>query len=160
MQKVKLIVAAAGLIALIMGWGTAVSAEDEMCVPMGDITLSSLAPHAERADVTFPHAIHFTYNCEKCHHTWDRKTAIVSCTTSGCHDLAALPKDAEGRITRDPEIQIRYFKNAYHSLCIGCHKEIKQRNEKIETMQLANGGKVVPTGPTGCIKCHPMDEQQ
>ena len=155
MQKVTLAVAT-GMMVLILVWGPVVSAEDEMCVPMGDITLSPLTQEAQRSEVTFPHAVHFSYSCQQCHHKWDRETPIASCGTSGCHDLAELPKDEQGRVTTDPQLKIRYYKNAYHSMCIGCHKEIKQHNQKAEAMQLA-GATIKPTGPTGCIQCHPTE---
>ena len=156
MQKVTLIVAA-GLMVLILGWGPAVSAEEEMCVPMGDITLAPLADEAQRAEVTFPHAVHFSYSCRQCHHKWDLETPVAGCCTSGCHDLAELPKGEDGRVTKDPKLKIRYYKNAYHSMCIGCHKEVKQRNRKAEAMKLAGSDTIEPTGPTGCIQCHPAE---
>jgi hypothetical protein len=156
MQKVTLIVAA-GLMALILICGPALAAEEQMCIPMGEITLSPLAQEAQRTEVTFPHAVHFSYSCQQCHHKWDRETPIVGCGTSGCHDLAELPKDDQGHVTKDAQLKIRYYKNAYHSKCIGCHKEIKQRNQKAETMQLPGGGSISPTGPTGCIQCHPAE---
>ena len=155
MQKITLALAT-GLMVLILVWGPAVSAEEEMCVPMGEITLSPLTDEPERSEVAFPHAVHFSYNCQQCHHKWDLETPITSCGTSGCHDLAELPKDDQGRVTADAEQKIRYYKNAFHSSCIGCHKEIKKENLKAEAMQLA-GAVIKPTGPTGCIQCHPAE---
>lgn len=156
MQKVTLVVTA-GLWALMLVWGPAVSAEEEMCVPMGDIVLVSPVEEPQRSEVTFPHAVHFSYNCQECHHKWNREAPVVSCGTSGCHDLAALPKDEDGRMTKDPQLRMRYYKNAYHSMCIGCHKEIKQSNKKAEAMKLAGDDAISPTGPTGCIQCHPTE---
>ena len=38
-------------------WGSLLIAS-EMCVPMGEITLESLAKDAKRSEVSFPHAAH------------------------------------------------------------------------------------------------------
>jgi hypothetical protein len=121
----------------------------EMCVPMGEITLESLAKDPKRSEVAFPHAAHFSYSCQKCHHKWNGKEAIQSCTTSGCHDLDKVPEDK----TR----KMHYYKQAFHSACIGCHKEIKTKNKVMESSAAALGEKLPPTGPTGCNQCHPKE---
>ncbi len=128
---------------------------DEMCVPMGNITLATLAEEGKRADVEFPHAVHFGYSCEECHHTWNRTDAIDSCTTSGCHDLEKAPVTDSGKPVKDPDEQIQYFKKAYHDKCIGCHREIKRANKAQEASKTALGQKLAPVGPTGCNGCHP-----
>lgn len=144
------------LVASSMMWIPVTAAEEEMCVPLGEITLTSLTKEAQRAAVEFPHAVHFSYSCTECHHKWDNQAPIAGCSTAGCHDAVEAPKDKEGRIVKDQLQQIRYFKNAYHQMCIGCHKEIKQENKKVEMTQMA-GKKLAATGPTGCNQCHPKE---
>jgi nitrate/TMAO reductase-like tetraheme cytochrome c subunit len=144
---------------VLMGliWVSLLIADDEMCVPMGEITLSSLAKDAERSAVTFPHAVHFNYTCQECHHKWNGKEAIQSCTTSGCHDLDKAPVDEKGKPIEDKVIKARYYKNAFHDNCIGCHKQIKMKNKDMEASMASLGEKLPPTGPTGCIECHPKE---
>jgi hypothetical protein len=138
-----------------LAWNWAAAAEEDMCVPMGEITLEPISSDPQRESVSFPHAVHFNYDCRACHHTWDNLSPIVGCTTSGCHDLAQAPRTAEGRLINDPKLQISYFKNAFHESCIGCHKQVKQINKAQEASKLAMGKKLQPAGPTGCIECHP-----
>lgn len=142
---------------VLMGvlWGSALIADDEMCVPLGDITLKTLAQEAQRSPVTFPHSLHFNYACQECHHKWDRSKAIENCTTSGCHDLAKAPVDKNGYPSTDTLLNERYFKRAFHDKCIGCHKAIKIKNKQMEASKAALGEKLAPTGPTGCHQCHP-----
>ena len=154
MRKSVLVVAVV-LVGVI--WGSLSTADDEMCVPMGEITLSSLAPEAKRSEVAFPHNIHFDYACQKCHHQWDAEGSIQSCTTSGCHDLDHAPMDEKGRPVMDPVQKVRYFKNAFHKSCIGCHKKIVLENKKLEMTKMPLGAELPRTGPTGCNKCHPAE---
>ena len=156
MRKSALL-AATVLIIMNLIWGSAVIAEDEMCVPMGEIALEPISAKPERSEVYFPHAEHFGYNCQVCHHTWDKTTPIVGCTTSGCHDLAEPPITNGNRPVKDPLVQIQYFRNAFHELCIGCHKDIKKQNRATEASKLALGEKLSPAGPTSCLACHPKE---
>lgn len=146
--------AAAMLIVLCFGWAPA-GAEEEMCVPMGDITLKPLTTEPKRSAVVFPHARHFDYNCQQCHHQWTEEAPIRGCTTSGCHDFAQMPKNEEGRPVGEPAVQIRYYKNAYHQMCIGCHLQIAKNNEALLSSRMPGTVNIAPTGPTGCIQCHP-----
>jgi hypothetical protein len=155
MRKSVLLTAVVVFIVCGLAWGLAMAEEEEMCVPMGDITLESIAPEAQRESVIFPHATHFTFDCRECHHKWDYKTAILNCTTSGCHDLVEAPRNEDGRLVNDPALTILYFKSAYHEKCLGCHKEIKQQNKRQEATKTALGEQLQPAGPTGCIECHP-----
>jgi hypothetical protein len=138
-------------------WGSTVIAEDEMCVPMDDITIEPLTDDAKRSEVEFPHAVHFSYSCQQCHHSWNLAEPIVGCTTSGCHDLDALPVDENGKPVKAKEQSIRYYKNAYHEMCIGCHKDIKVQNKASEESMKALGQTLPAAGPTGCNLCHPKD---
>jgi hypothetical protein len=150
-------IAAATLIFLGLVWGPVWAAEAEMCVPMGDITLEPLSANAKRTAVTFPHAAHFGYSCQRCHHTWDRTTPITGCSATGCHDMAEAPKTEEGRPVKDTILQVRYYKNAYHTMCIGCHKAINKENEKLQATRMPTDQKMADSGPTGCIQCHPKE---
>jgi hypothetical protein len=132
-----------------IAFGSLGAAEDEMCVPMGDITIETLAHEAKRSEVSFPHAVHFSYSCRECHHTWNAQEPIVGCKASGCHDLA------EKQDSKDASLKIRYFKEAYHTKCIGCHKDIKIKNQKLEASGMKLNEKLPVAGPTGCNQCHP-----
>ena len=152
MRKSVLFVA----VVLMVGiWGSFVIADDTMQVPLGKIGLTPLTQSPKRSNVTFPHGAHFSYACQKCHHKWTGEAAIQSCTTSGCHDLDKAPVDKNGKPVMDPVLQARYYKNAFHDLCIGCHKDIKVKNKAMEASKTALGEKLPPTGPTGCNQCHP-----
>ena len=132
------------------------SSDDVMCIPMGAITLEPPESVAsKKSAVDFPHAKHFVLDCKECHHTWSGSDYIQNCTTSGCHDLTKSPKKSK---TGGPgnESEIKYYKTAYHQLCIGCHKAIKMKNEQLEMSGKILKENLPPTGPTGCIKCHPQ----
>lgn len=143
-----------GSITMVVGQ----EAEEEMIVPMGDIVIGppeSVEPR--RSPVDFPHSRHFaSVDCRTCHHTWQGTEIIKNCTTSGCHDVAVSPtKSEKGRL--NPDLAIRYYKAAYHQLCIGCHKEIKVQNKQLETSFKQLKETLPVPGPTGCILCHPKE---
>jgi hypothetical protein len=81
---------------------------------------------------------------------------LTGCMTSGCHDLAALPKKGEGKPV-DAEAAMKYYKTAYHEMCIGCHKEIKQKNKALAASGKVLEDKLPSTGPTSCNECHPKE---
>lgn len=143
-----------GLIGGVQTFSGAAGPKD-MCVPMGNITIK--APEgveAKRSAVDFPHAQHFDIACITCHHTWGRTEPISGCMTSGCHDLAELPKAKPGE-PRDDEANIAYFKAAYHKLCINCHKENKVKNLARQKALTTLNKPLPKTGPTSCAECHP-----
>jgi hypothetical protein len=145
---------AVGLIGGVQAFSGAAGPKD-MCVPMGNITIK--APEgveAKRSAVDFPHAQHFDIACITCHHTWGRTEPISGCMTSGCHDLAELPKAKPGE-PRDDEANIAYFKAAYHKLCINCHKENKVKNLALQKALTTLNKPLPKTGPTSCSECHP-----
>ena len=125
---------------------------DTLSVPLGTITLAPPdGVEAKRSHVEFPHSAHFGILCQRCHHQWEGDEEVSSCTTSGCHDLEEAPAKDDG------DEPILYYKAAYHDLCIGCHKEISVQNAELEKVfQQADAG-ILPTGPTGCVKCHPKE---
>jgi hypothetical protein len=149
-----LVVAAVGLIGGVQAFSGAAGPED-MCVPMGKIVLK--APEgvqAKRSAVDFPHAQHFDIACITCHHTWGRTEPILGCMTSGCHDLAEVPKPKPGE-SRDDEANIAYFRAAYHKLCINCHKENKVKNLALQKAIKTLNKPLPKSGPTSCSECHP-----
>ncbi len=145
---------AAGLIGGMQAF-SGTEAIEEMCVPMGTIALK--APEdvkSQRSAVNFPHARHFDVSCVTCHHTWGLTEPIVGCMTSGCHDVAEVPKRKDG----EPAGQgagIDYYKNAYHKLCINCHKEMKVKNLELQKSLTSSSKKLPKTGPVTCSGCHP-----
>lgn len=139
--------------------GTAVAGDDEeMCVPMGIIALEPPdSVEAKRAAVEFQHGRHFILACNTCHHTWEGAEPITGCMTAGCHDLDTLPRKEDAKAV-DKEQAFRYYKNAYHGQCIGCHKSMKEEIQKMASTLLTGlDGKLPTTGPTGCIGCHPKE---
>ena len=128
----------------------------DMVVPMGIIVIKpDPSVKQMRAPVEFDHAKHFTYDCRTCHHKWEGKEKISSCTASNCHDLLKAPKKPTRYLVYTKE-GIKYYKYAYHQNCIGCHKEIKIKQEKMEAAYKASDieKKVVPTS---CSECHPKE---
>ena len=90
---------------------------------------------ATKTLVDFSHSKHDAANidCVSCHHTWDSKSDIQSCSAAGCHNQKGKK-----------EVNSFYF--AFHNKksetsCVGCHKVAKK-----------NGNKNVPVG---CKSCHP-----
>jgi hypothetical protein len=128
----------------------------EMIVPMGIIEIGP-PPEVEptRSPVDFPHSQHFaSVNCKTCHHSWKGTEIIQSCTTAECHDATVSPTKSGEKVS-NPDLAIRYYKSAYHQLCIGCHKEIKVQNKKLEMSLKELKEKLTVPGPTSCIECHP-----
>ena len=138
---------------------TGQSAEDQMCIPMGNIVLKPPeSVEAKRAPVDFNHPTHFDFRCQTCHHKWIINEPIVGCYTTGCHDVTEAPKpSANGAI--DKELAARYYKKAYHTLCIGCHKEIHAQNKELEMSGRTIKEKLPNSGPISCIQCHPKEEE-
>lgn len=125
-------------------------------VPIGNILLEAPADsNTRRSPVDFPHSIHFTYTCYTCHHMWEGDGNLQTCTASGCHDQIERPRRTEEN-QPDPEEEIAYFKEAFHQLCITCHKEIQQQNLELELSLKHIQGKLPKGGPTSCVHCHPQ----
>ena len=137
--------------------GVAVAGDEEMCVPLGIITLEPPdSVEDKRAAVDFQHGRHLILACNNCHHNWKGAEPIVGCMTAGCHDLDTLPRK-EGSKAIDKDQAFRYYKNAYHGQCIGCHKTMKKEIEQMANSMAPIDGKLPVTGPIGCIGCHPKD---
>ena len=126
--------------------------KDSLTVTLGAIELSApKGVEMKKSLVEFPHARHFSYNCQTCHHTWDFGPEVSGCMASGCHDLIQAPKKS------DKVSAVMYYKKAYHQKCIGCHREIKKLNLAMEKKAGIGAGniKLQSAGPTGCRDCHP-----
>ena len=134
-----------------------VAENEEMCIPMGAITLEPPGTvEAKRAAVEFPHSKHMSLACNNCHHTWKGAEFITGCMTAGCHDLDALPRKENSK-SIDKDQAFRYYKNAFHGQCIGCHKTMKLNIQEMANTLAGIDGKLPTTGPTGCIGCHPKE---
>jgi hypothetical protein len=159
MQKLGILVLGV-ILALVLGSTVIVSGEsdEEMCIPMGDITLEPPeSVEAKRSAVEFPHSRHLVaVDCKTCHHKWIGDEQIQTCTASGCHDLDVSPTKSE-KSKIEKEQAIKYFKSAFHQMCIGCHKEMKIQNKKLEMSYKELDKELPNTGPTGCVQCHPKE---
>ncbi len=130
---------------------------DTLILPTGTIVIEAPGSvEMQRAPVDFPHSTHFNTNCKICHHIWEGEPELLSCTTSDCHDLEKLPKKETSQDVQE-DLEILYYKKAYHSLCIGCHKEIKIKNKQMASSITSVQDQLMKAGPTGCVKCHPKE---
>ena len=149
------------ILALTFGSAMVVSGESEgetMSVPLGVIPLGPPEDvEAKRPPVPFPHGRHFAYTCNTCHHQWEMDAPIENCTTSGCHDGTESPVKAGGGKV-DEDLVINYFKTAYHKMCIGCHRDMKAENKKLEKSGRVLKSRLPSTGPTSCNGCHVKEE--
>ncbi len=153
------------ILAVIFGNAMVVSGQSEdetMSVPMGTILLEPPEEvEAKRPSIDFPHSTHFDFNCLTCHHQWELVDPVESCTTSGCHDGVVSPIKAakEGTDEDLEELAVSYYKTAYHKMCVGCHREMKSQNKKLEMSGRILKDKLPNTGPTGCNGCHVKEEE-
>ncbi|MBW1695653.1 MAG: cytochrome c3 family protein [Deltaproteobacteria bacterium] len=154
----------AGLIGFIIIFGLTLMVSgqetvEEICIPMGSFYIEPPEDvTAKRASVDFPHSRHFDYSCKTCHHKWDYEGPILGCTTSGCHDGLEPPKKV-GTTAEYNELSMRYYKNAYHDMCLGCHKSIKKQNILAERKLrfTDKDTKLKKAGPLTCKNCHPEE---
>lgn len=89
---------------------------------------------ASKTMVAFSHDKHSAakIDCVSCHHTWDGKSDVKKCGTSGCHEQPGK----KGTNT---------FYTAFHTKksqisCVGCHKVAKKEGKNV---------------PVSCKSCHP-----
>jgi len=128
--------------------------DDAMCVPMGSISLKPPESVEQKKDpVSFPHAVHFIYDCKACHHKWEQTKPITNCTTSGCHDLQESPGKPV-KYLQYTNSTIKYYKYAFHKQCIGCHKESNAKRAKLITSHKTINEGLPAAAPTGCKGCH------
>ena len=160
MQKIGVLFLCLSVV-LIFGSVTIVGGQEtdtEMIVPMGTIEIGPPEDvEPTRSPVEFPHSRHFAnVYCKTCHHDWSGTEVIKNCTSAGCHDVTVPPTKSDQNVS-NPNETIRYYKSAFHQMCIGCHKEIRIQNEKLEMSLKELKEKLIIPGPTSCIKCHPKD---
>ena len=130
---------------------------EDMSVPMGVIVLEpDESVEQKRSSVEFEHSLHFAFDCKTCHHKWEGKTPIPTCTTTDCHDVLKSPKTPTKYLVYT-ETGIKYYKYAYHKKCVGCHKDIKVKRKKMEMSYQVLKEKLPNSGPTGCVECHPKE---
>ncbi len=145
----------------ILGATVNVSGEEAgetMCVPMGQILIKPPEGiEAKKSPVPFPHSRHFVTECKECHHKWTGEAKIQNCTAPGCHDLIEPPEKPKKYLSYS-EVSIKYYKYAYHQMCIGCHKEIKMTNRAIEMSYKIVKDQLPAAGPSGCKECHSGEE--
>jgi c(7)-type cytochrome triheme protein len=120
-----------------------------------DIVLNdqSVFTSRSRPAVEFPHQLHFDdagIECRECHHRFKDGENIV--------DESELYEGAEGvkcsschknktgfRFKPDLDPTKRTLRQAYHRMCIGCHRKLSRDNEK--------------SGPVTCGVCHPKKKE-
>lgn len=130
---------------------------DAVFVPVGRLALAPpVGVTPKRSAVSFPHSLHFGYTCKTCHHKWDGNSQVQSCTASKCHDQLSLPVKSK-RAGANRMETIRYYKYAFHQLCISCHRDIKIRNERLERSRKKIREPLQRPGPTSCVGCHPRE---
>ena len=128
-------------------------ATEVLCIPVGTVTIPSPeGVEPLRTAVEMPHGQHLSFACVECHHKWTGNNQFLTCGTAGCHDIIQSPIKTGNRAEA-----YRYYKNAFHDKCIGCHKSIKRSNDKITKSLKTVNEDLPPTGPTGCIGCHPKE---
>jgi len=149
------------ILAIIFGNAMVVSGESDdesISVPLGFIPLDPPEDvAAKQPSVPFPHGTHFVYTCNTCHHLWEMDAPIENCTTSECHDGVESPIKAGGGKV-DEEMLINYYKTAYHRMCIGCHREIRAQNKRLEMSGRVLEEKLPNVGPSSCKGCHLEEE--
>ena len=157
MRKLRII--GAFLIIFTLGFSWMVSgkvAADDVCIPMGSFLLEPPeSVTAKKPPVDFPHSRHFDFSCKTCHHIWDYESEIQTCTTSGCHDITEPPKKSE-KSSDAQETAWLYYKNAFHTSCMDCHKKIKKQNVAEEKKLRATDKNTIikKAGPLRCKVCH------
>ena len=130
---------------------------DAIYVPVGRLALAPpVGVTSERSAVAFPHSRHFGYTCSTCHHEWDGHSQVKSCTASQCHDQLSAVVKVRKMLDYSAE-SIGYYKYAFHKKCIGCHRDIKTRNARLVRSGKTLREPLPPTGPTGCVDCHPRE---
>ena len=108
-----------------------------MELPMGTLTINPPDDvDAKRASVNFSHNLHFTQECQTCHHDWDGEEEIAGCMTSGCHEDTE-PYDGNRNIN-NPDNTL-YYLTAYHKVCYHCHRDQNKAGQDV---------------PIKCNECH------
>ena len=111
--------------------------------PPEEITIDGCA--AEQSPVTLPHKAHYEkVECKTCHHSQEDlslEAVAGGMEAQGCASCHLKPEE-EGT----PTCSEKSLKsNAFHVLCVGCHKEKLAEDESL-------------SAPTKCTQCHPKEE--
>lgn len=106
--------------------------------PEGPVEMKFPAEGNKYAPVQFLHHDgHLQYtDCKTCHHTWDGTSALLSCSSDGCHS------DTSRENKREPTS----YDSAFHARkadqsCVGCHQKVSKENKD-------------SAAPTKCNDCH------
>jgi c(7)-type cytochrome triheme protein len=107
----------------------------------------------QRPAVAFPHMLHIDAGteCKSCHHRFKDGENILdeAQLEEGAAGIkcAACHKNRTGFwFNPDMDPTKRTLQQAYHRLCIGCHRQLRQDNKK--------------AGPLTCGECHPRNSPQ
>ena len=111
---------------------------------------SKIFPKHTKGLVIFHHKKHiedYKIPCTDCHHVykdgknvWKEGDEVQKC--DACHSEAKAPTGANApKLSKQEKIK-KYYYNAIHENCKGCHAELKKKNP-------------ASTAPTTCSGCHP-----
>jgi len=107
----------------------------------------------QRPPVLFPHLQHLDagIECTACHHRYQGGNNIVDeaeleegapgIRCASCHGLTTGK-----RLSPELDLPERNLRQAYHALCIPCHRQVRRRGEQA-------------AGPVTCGGCHPRQRQ-
>ena len=149
MKKRSLItvaVAALGVVFLIPGVYATQQAPDTITMD------SKVFPKHTKGLVTFNHKKHnvdYKIACTECHHmfkdgknVWKEGDEVKKC--DACHSEAKAPTGANApKLSKEEKIK-KYYYDAIHQNCKGCHADLKKKDP----------AKPVPTK---CTECHPKE---
>jgi hypothetical protein len=149
MKKRSLItvaVAALGVVFLVAGVYAIQQAPDTITMD------SKVFPKHTKGLVTFSHKKHnvdYKNACTECHHmykdgknVWKEGDEVKKC--DACHSEAKAPTGAEApKLSKEEKIK-KYYYDAIHENCKGCHADLKKKDP----------AKAVPTK---CTECHPKE---
>ena len=146
MKKRSLItvaVAALGVVFLIAGVYATQQAPDTITMD------SKVFPKHTKGLVTFSHKKHnvdYKVPCTECHHmfkdgknVWKEGDEVQKC--DACHSEAKAPAGA--KLSKEEKIK-KYYYDAIHENCKGCHADLKKKDP-------------ASAAPTKCTECHPKE---
>ncbi|UCG75834.1 MAG: cytochrome c3 family protein [Gemmatimonadota bacterium] len=113
--------------------------------PPDEMTIDGCA--ATQAGVAFPHKAHIDAGaeCTTCHHSQEGLTLEAVAGGMEVEGCASCHLEPEEEAT--PNCSEKSLKtNAFHVLCVGCHKEKNAEDESLKA-------------PAKCAECHPKEEK-
>ena len=87
---------------------------------------------------------------------WFKAFCLNRSESAAVSGTASPIKAGGGKV--DEDLVINYFKTAYHKMCIGCHREMKAENQRLEKSGRVLKSKLPNVGPTSCNGCHVKEE--